>query len=121
MRAVAMLQVLHGRLDAAAGDEQRPLDLGVAQAIAVDVHLGPQLDLGLDLHLPLVLRGETGLGDHVQHAPGATRLGQQLGIPPVAGQAILAGRGHDDRAALAHHLAAALMPLTDWYRFWSSG
>ena len=82
------------------GMNKRSINLGVTQAVAVDVHLGPQLDLGLDLHLPLVVLGKTGLGDQVKHRLGRTRLGQQLGILPVAGQAIFAGCGHDDRASL---------------------
>src|SRR5262245_36167463 len=41
--------------DVAAGREQGLANLRVAQAVAIDEYIGMQLDLGLDLDLPLIM------------------------------------------------------------------
>src|SRR5947209_3509414 len=104
-----------------ARDEQRRSDLLVGQAAAVDVYIGPQLDVGLDLHLPLILFSKAGPGKHVQYLLGRPSFGQQRAILAMTWNSILAGRRDDDRATLphdliggAHALAALVQVLIQW-------
>jgi hypothetical protein len=70
------------------GQQQRFADLFVAQAIAVNVHVGAQLDQRLDVGLPLILTGKTGGFDAGEQLLRAAGGAEQIGVFAVLWDAV---------------------------------
>ena len=91
--------------------QQRPANLLIRQIVGTHVDIGFDLDLRLDLRLPLILLEEAGRHHGLQQMLRAVRLPQQLGVQPVLGDAVPAVGRYDDGASLAHHLRCRAHPL----------
>lgn len=65
---VVGLELGDGIGNMATGGKEGARDLAIGQAVTVNLDRGVELQLGLDLDLPLILFAKAGTGDQVKHA-----------------------------------------------------
>ena len=97
-------------------------DVLVRIEIAVQTHPRPERDDRQQLRFPLVVQREAGRQDGVQQRAGRRRLSNSsLRKLPWSGKPSLQRDADRISPSCATICAAADIPFTAWYRFWSSG